>query len=221
MMENTQYPESIYIQTIGNGVVVEASPHGINGAFAQHGYRIGLKEGMNQASNNPLEGYSNLTKAVQDGVKVEWGRLDGLQAKCVNKHHGIVSTRLTLQEDSSGLLIHPDLSESDAWREEGEPLAYLLDESWLGNFGWSLWIEGSVPVEKVTADTLEPATCFLGKAPNRRGGQLFIRYDNRNHIPENRARVVPLDSGASLEASSVEVIEVYGIGTLDSMRDGN
>lgn len=164
--------------------------------------------------SDPLDGFSNLTQAIQDGVRIDYSRLDSKLAKIFHGEHGVLLTQLELQEDSSGLLIHPNLEEPDAWREEGGPLTDLLDESWLGNFGWSLWVEGDIPLNPPTVDELEPGTGFRGEYLN---GVCYdyVIYNDRG----GKKRAICLSTGVREDPTDIDVIEVYGVGTFEAPNE--
>lgn len=205
----------------------------------ERAYSTGYLDGMKaRKTTDPLDGFSNLTQSIKDGVRIDYSRLDSKLAKIFHDKHGVLFTKLELQEDSSGLLIHPNLEDPDAWREEGEPLAYLLDEAWVGTYGWSLWIEGEIPVKTLTADELEPGTCFKGRCMDEvRDCVFYIGHSYNLDDPEESGwvtaerRVIGVNlysklsrEGASTNpvnwlAEQVEVLEVYGIGTLQTTKD--
>lgn len=207
-MAKKNYPEEIYPGDMGIlGAKSRCTP---NISDIEYAYDLGKAHG--KEPSDPLDWFSNLTQAIQDGVRIDWERLDGIVVKCVHERHGIVSTRLELQEDSSGLLVHADLSEPYAWREEGEPLAYLIDESWIGSFDWSLWVEGEIPVKKRTADELEPGTCFKGRYESS-VSTYFTLIDN-----EGEKNAYHMTLGESFNPTDIEVLEVYGTGTLQANK---
>lgn len=206
------------------GHLLSARQRDIRHWHVERAYSAGYLDGMKvRNTTDPLVGFSNLTQAIHDGVRIDYSRLDSKLVKIFHGEHGVLLTRFELQEDSSGLLIHPNLEEPDAWREEGEPLAYLLDEAWVGNFGWSLWIEGEIPVKKCTADELEPGVCFFARY-NRNG--VIAKYSRAQVIkrPSSGKNVVICYNDTltkvinDFSPCDLEVIEVYGIGTFQAPK---
>lgn len=119
----------------------------------KHAFEAGKAE-----KTDPLDGYSNLTAAISAGEPIDYEKLDGLNVKCANPElrgelHG------TLERDPDCL---PDVC--GAWWGMGMDDAYLsaLVDAWHGIKGWTLYVEGDIPLIRKTADQLEPGYFFTG-----------------------------------------------------------
>lgn len=108
---------------------------------------------------DPLAGYSNLTTAISARELIDWGRLDGLKIRCVNPDVATLPGRLERNK------LRPADKPAGWWREGANNLyvtAFIY--SWTGSYGWTLWVEGEVPLRRKTADQLKVGTYFLGQA---------------------------------------------------------
>ena len=98
----------------------------------------------------PLTGYSNLTVAIKDNEPIDWEKLDGLKVQCDNPDVGTLEGELErrgrVESDSP-----------DGWWKGGMDYIYVnaLIEAWRGEDGWTLWVEGEIPLVRKTADQLE------------------------------------------------------------------
>lgn len=169
-------------------------------------YRAGLTCNIEQA--DPLAGYSNLTAAIKAGEPIDYEKLEGRFAKCV---HPELPTPFPI----GNLQVHHDssLSTPTGWRETIDSLGsvrrYVLMHSWWGEYDWSLWVEGDIPLRHKTADQLELGTYFLGKAHNDSSCLAYVgrplTSDTVNTIyyaPEMLKAITP--------ATEWEVLEEYG-----------
>lgn len=145
-----EYPEEIYKTRDGRLLTSTA------GACwgRRHAYEVGKAE---QA--DPLAGYSNLTTAIKAGEPIDWERLDGRKAKCVSSDG--VTVTYKLERDPAYLL---EVFEGWYTSDSARAWEVSLEESWNGETGWALWIEGEIPLVRKTADELEVGTYFLGQA---------------------------------------------------------
>lgn len=198
-MTEKDYPEEIYPEF--DGVLRGASIYDLERA-----YEIGLYHGKEQTDQ--LAGFSNLTQAIQDGTRIDWERLDGLKAKCV--HPELDTLTYKMERDKSR-----DLESHEGWW-----CPYSFQRAWVeaftcgwrGDKGWSLWIECEIPVKKRTAEELEPGICFHGELQGVEGS-FFIFINNFG-----TKRAYSLIHSDIFEPEKVEVVEVYGIGTLQSHK---
>ena len=109
---------------------------------------------------DPLEGYANLTAAIKAGDPIDWEQLNGRKVKCVNPE---------LRGEIHGKLVRNKKRPADkptGWWDGKMNSLYVLtfNQGWGGQRGWTLWIEGEIPLRRKTADQLEVGTYFLGKA---------------------------------------------------------
>lgn len=169
-------------------------------------YSVGYSDGMEaRKTTDPLDGFSNLTQAIHDGTRIDWEKLDGLEAKCVHPEMGTLTKKLVRNH-------HWDIDEVSAWHERHDHLwGAILNRAWPGTGGWSLWVEGEIPVKNRTADELEPGTCIRGY------------YYKHNPDDCEPMTVVLLREGKFVSyittndifpASEVNVVEEYGVGVL-------
>ncbi|MFW0169275.1 hypothetical protein [Rothia sp. P4278] len=158
-----------------------------------------------------MDGYSNLTQAIQDGVRIDWEQLDGRPAKCVHPEMGTLTQKMErIQND--------DPSNYLAWTNESIVWEWAFELAWQNASGWSLWVESEIPVELLTADELEPGTGFLGKDldSGTKGNWITYRVD----ADPIRAKLIDAKlQEIDAPADEIEVIEVYGIGTLQAPKE--
>lgn len=190
-MTEKKYPEEIYPKrkTEKTAFGFMESWHSSNLDY-ERAYDLGFRDGRFKErleASNPLAGWSNLTYAIQAGERIDWEKLDGLEAKCVHPELGVLTYKL--ERDGN----FPPAKYS-AWYKTGCPVIWLeaLIKSWLGLGGWSLWIKGELPIRKLTADQLEPGTCFLDIKGNShivyitpRGEKVaYARYGSHDKDPK-------------------------------------
>lgn len=230
-MSEKDYPEEIYpleVNTVGDVVRRTPNSHDLESA-----YDLGLSHGKEQT--DPLAGFSNLTQAIKDGVRIDWEQLDGRKAKCVHPELGVLTHEMLRYKKCSQ-------DNPGGWIGDESPALWsnAISASWRGHSNWSLWIEGEIPVEHRTADELELWTCFKGRCMGEvRDCVLYRLPPHYNEDPEDRDRItaelrvvgINLYSKLSCEGASpspvnwlaeqVEVIEVYGIGTFQTPKEEN
>lgn len=162
-----EYPEEIYQDGAACTLMSASQRQGWAGWGRRFAYRTGFDVGK-AARGNPLEGYSNLTEAIKAGEPIGWERLDGLRVQCVNPDVG--TSRGTLKREL-GL----SAQSSFGWWNTGADISYTtaLVRAWDGRDGWTLWLEGEVPLRRKTADQLPVGTYFMGEAP---GGEPDLVY---------------------------------------------
>lgn len=189
-MADIQYPEEIFKETHydENGCSLWS-----RGDYVKRAYRTGLEDGKKSAMSESLEGYSNLTEAISNGVDIDWPKLNGREAKCVHPEMGTLSHKLKRDPDvmvrSFAGWYKYDGSTSHIW-------VNALKESWDNTRGWSLWIEGEIPLKRKTAETLLPGTIFKGQENGIEprtyvvvlsedgGTQVIEKYSTRENINE-------------------------------------
>lgn len=159
-----EYPEEIY-RTLAGGLLTESQRSRAVAMWPRrHAYEVGYGKGMTRgmisqlSQPDPLAGYSNLTAAISAGEPIDWERLDGKRVQCVNPEvrgemHG------TLKQNGS---LEPYLP--GAWWDGFSNAAYInaLYDGWYGNDGWTLYVEGEIPLHRKTADQLEVGHFFTG-----------------------------------------------------------
>lgn len=196
-MSTHNYPMDIY-----------PKPTDLMNESVERAYSIGFNNGAKSVPELPSTFY-NLTKAIQDGANIDYDLLDGRAAKCVHEEIGILSHGLwrnpKVSERVAEGWIKNDCSVTDVW-------AYAIKRAWTGITGWSLWVEGEVPTKLQTAETLDPATGFYGCYGSTLS-RCFV-YLNR----EGKKRVYDVRFHRVHKPEHVEVIQVYGIGTLQATK---
>lgn len=85
--------------------------------------------------------WHNLTDAIELGKNIDWERLDGLRVKCEHKTMGAhIGTLERDEEDPADWPLGWTTSDNQDW--EG-----VLIDSWYGFEGWTLYIDGPVPLK--------------------------------------------------------------------------
>ena len=202
--ENTmKYPEEIYQNF--NGVPLSNNARDLGGAGwgRRHAYRLGY-EAVRDEKADPLEVYSNLTAAISAGDPIDWGKLDGLKTQCVNPElrgelHG------TLKRDPNCPIDRPV-----GWFGAGMDGAYIsaLRDAWDGVNGWTLWVEGDIPMRRKTADQLPVTTFFKGRRGGTNGAGSFMCVGEAKNGKFILSAIDFLIS--SVSAEEWEVLEEYG-----------
>ena len=133
-------------------------------SLIKHAFMAGKAE-----QTNPFEGFSNLTEAIKADEPIDWEKLDGKRVQCVNPDIGMLSGRL--ERDLDYL---PDIC--GAWWGMDMDDAYIsaLIDAWRGEDGWSLYIEGAIPLRRKTVDQLEVGTYFLGETREKKLAEVYI-----------------------------------------------
>lgn len=165
-------------------------------------YRAGLTCNIEQA--DPLAGYSNLTEAISAGEPIDWEELDGKKVQCVKP--GVGTLRGTLERDA---LIAAELPGA-WWSGTMDAYDIALRSGCCGENGWTLWVEGEIPLRRKTADQLPLGMCFEGEYHNSRielAQVIANGYGNRLVTDLAEKNI------GGYREEEVEVIEEYGIGT--------
>lgn len=150
------------------------------------------------------EGFSNLTEAIKAGDPIDYEKLDGMNVHCVNP-------------DAGGLhwkLVRNKLRPADipaGWRREDANNLHVTAfvYSWTDSYGWSLWVEGDIPLIRKTADQLELYTYFLGQV---KGDSPYLAYVGSPLATDTKSTIFYApDMLKSINPSADwEVIEEYG-----------
>lgn len=159
-MTVNKYPEEIYPKrkTEKTAFGIMESWHSTNLDY-ERAYDLGFRDGRFKErleASNPLAGWSNLTEAIQAGERIDWAKLDGLEAKCVHPQLGTLTHKLVRDQ--------PEPPNSWAgWGDTDSAISHwdtVFECAWLGSSGWALYIKGDLPLRKLTADQLESGTIF-------------------------------------------------------------
>lgn len=184
---------------------------------AERIYDLGFRDGRFKErleASNPLAGWSNLTEAIKDKARIDWERLDGVEAKCVHPELGTLTHKLERDEkyiiDSVVGWYKSDYN--SAWSRG-------LGSAWCGHDGWSLWVKGDLPLRKQTADELEPGTCFAARHNKGEYTQSYsyaqlVKADGQKPMVVCYSRYLT-DIFATIDPKEVEVIDIYGEGTFE------
>lgn len=146
--------------------------------------------------------YSNLTKAITEGQRIDWEALDGRAGAVTSEQNeGATSLEFTFYRDTNYPANTPEgATESDMPAVFGD----IISQAWKGEEGMTLWVEGALPLRPVMADTLPLGTCFL----DMEGHPCFLF---ENEMGEKKAR--SFYANVSRPAQAVEVQGAYGVGT--------
>lgn len=158
------------------------------------GYKAGKAE-----QSNPLAGYANLTAAILAGEPIDWERLDGREVQCVKS--GAETLKGKLERDN---LMPSDFA--SGWQVYGVGLVYIT--AWHGRDGWTLWVEGEIPLVRKTADQLEVGTYFLGNCRLVKEGVMYV--GRAEESVEKAIRFVPSMTVSQFGAEDWGVLEEYG-----------
>lgn len=219
MTEKKKYPEEIYkdAETGGEHFIPrfrETFEKAYDLGFRDRRFKERLE------ASNPLAGWSNLTEAIQDGERIDWDALDGIEAKCVHPEIGILTSKLDRDP------IELELEKAEAWFTNKADVAWgsALLQAWRCADGWSLWVKGDLPLRKRTADELEPGTCFRARF-KRNGTEHNYKYAQLvNVTPEKQVVICYSHQLVSIfnrhyAPGEVEAIEVYGIATFPAPKE--
>lgn len=218
MTEKKNYPESIYRNRKG-GMLPSYQRKGNGGWARRHAYDLGFYLGQHRErerleASNPLAGWSNLTEAIKAGERIDWERLDGTEAKCVHPELGTLTHRLERNDSYRA-------DKLSGWGKPGIPAGWMgaFVNAWGGDYGWSLWVKGDLPLRKLTADQLEPGTCFAARHNKGEYTQSYsyaqlVKADGQKPMVVCYSRYLT-DIFATIDPKEVEVIDIYGEGTFE------
>ena len=198
-----EYPEEIYATRDGGMLIpkLRSSTSSV-GWGRQHAHRLGYEAGKAEQPDH-LAGYSNLTVAIKDNEPIDWERLDGLNAKCINPGVGIVSGKLKRRESAES-------DSPNGWWKSGMDYIWVnaLTLAWNDEDGWTLWVEGEIPLIRKTADQLEVGTYFRGELPGYMEGEAYVGGEEFGI--GKRVHRSPSMIESTVPASEWVVIEEYG-----------
>ena len=172
-----KHPEEIYKDFNGKKLTDPERLWG-EGMYRRHAYDLGHEAGYakcladraDQADqSDPLDGYSNLTAAISAGEPIDYEKLDGLKVQCVNPDVG--ESRGVLKRDYECFVNHVD-----GWWVGGMDSSYVeaFCSAWDDRHGWTLWIEGEIPLRRKTADQLEVGTYFRGVCGDEKEWFMYV-----------------------------------------------
>ena len=163
----------------------------------QHAFEAGKAE-----RPDPLEGYSNLTAALEAGEPIDWEKLDGKKVQCDNPDVGTNRGELERRERVAS-------DSPDGWWKGG--MGYIwanaLTIAWNGEDGWTLWIEGDIPLVRKTADQLEVGTYFITSIESRKYLMYVGGWDSEVH---KTIHFAPAMGVSNTPASEWVVLEELG-----------
>lgn len=182
-----EYPEEIY----------QVFSDDMSGSGRRHAYKVGYEAGKAEQADS-LEGYSNLTEAIRTGKSIDWEKMKGVKVKCVNH---IIGT------------LRGELKRNTAWSENGVAGWYKRDmdpsyvnafvSAWGGEDGWTLWVEGDIPLIRKTADQLKVGTYFLGEIRETRTDEMYVGEEHGSKVvlytPHMGKTVFPTEEWVVLE----------------------
>lgn len=168
----------------------------------QHLIKHAFEAGKVEAAD-PLAGYSNLTAAISAGEPIDWERLDGLKVQCDNPDVGTLEGELERRESAES-------DSPNGWWKSGRDYIYVnaLTEAWCDEDGWTLWIEGDIPLVRKTADQLEVAHFFTGVLSGTTSESLMCVAGELGN--GKRVRYASDFMPSHHPANKWEVIEEYG-----------
>lgn len=211
-MTEKNYPEEIYkdAETGGEHFIPR-----FRETF-EKAYDLGYEHGQ-QTQGDTLVGWSNLTEAIKAGERIDWERLDGLEAKCVHPELGV----LTHKMERDQLCLADDYT---GWYKGDFPTGWseVFFCSWQDCAGWSLWVKGDLPLRKLTADQLALGTCF---AARRNKGEHTKSYSYAQLVKADGQKPMVVCYSryltgifATIDPKEVEVIDIYGEGTFEKPK---
>ncbi|HIY94964.1 MAG TPA: hypothetical protein H9821_04780 [Candidatus Rothia avicola] len=195
-----EYPVEIY-----------PKPNELIKASAERIYDRGYADG--QQAQRDLTGWSNLTEAIAAGERIDWERLDGVEAKCVHPELGTLTYKLKRFHRWPANTFY-------GWSSRGSIVwEWAFELAWKNSGGWSLWVKGDLPLRKLTADQLEPGTCFAARHNKGKYTQSYsyaqlVKADGQKPMVVCYSRYLT-DIFATIDPKEVEVIDIYGEGTFE------
>lgn len=204
-----EHPEEIY-KDINGKEMSESERLWGDGMNRRRAYDLGHEAGYAKCladTADPLEGYSNLTEAISAGEPIDYEKLEGRFAKCVHPE-------LPNPFPIGNLQVHneSELRTPTGWREPidsfGTVRRYALMHSWWGDYDWTLWVEGDIPMRRKTADQLPVTTFFKGRRVGTNGAGSFMRVGESKNGKFILSAINFLPSPVSAE--EWEVLEEYG-----------
>lgn len=193
-MTEKNYPEEIYKDAVYTNHVYQSDRIR---EFAEQAYDLGRAHAA-----DPLEGYSNLTAAIKEGVNIDWEKLARREIHMVNKDGlEINGYKMCIRDQgkldaSGGWFTNEAISGQRPWEFEW---------SWHGELGWTLWVKGEIPVKPKTADQLDLRTVFTGNCAGYPNSE-FVIVTGDDGLKMARMITLPLE----VCADEVEVLGTFG-----------
>ena len=177
--------------------ILEALEKGSINKATAIGQAVALGKKIAQAGTGD---WRNLTAAIAAGEPIDWEKLDGRKVRMSCE---MTSIEATLSRDDeflpSGTIAWSLSNDNDANHLWG-----FFNDAWNGRYGWTLWLDGEIPMRKQTADELPFGTVF--KSTNGWEclviGNGKVQFLDQKHLPYN------VGTGAEYEVS--EVLGMYG-----------
>ena len=183
-MSNNEYPLKDFSYFIANS--------GSDMAMLTKVYDLGKKHALADTGD-----WHNLTEAISAGEPIDFEKLDGQKVRITN---GQSSAESKIYRNEYYLIDRPTgwyCMFGDAFRD-----------AWKGSDGWTLWLDGEIPMKKQTANELEPGTEFYGvlktSEPEGVAPEAMLR---------TQAHVLHLDDYTISQTSPrhIEVVTVVGM----------
>ena len=201
-MGNNEYPEEIYICCENHGSLVDEIDYGGRQVkvMTEKAYDLGKKHAQADTGD-----WRNLTKAIADGEPIDWEKLDGRKMRMMHEDgRDIRGYKMCIRYQGK-------LDEIGGWITDKcisghRPVEFEL--AWAGGRGWTLWLDGEIPMRKQTADQLPFGTEFRGKQEGRTltGVSRYVR------VAGNSAQNLDRGLGSANEyARNITVYEVIGM----------
>lgn len=118
-----------------------------------------LRERLQEATTGAK--WFNLTEQIAAGANINWEQLDGVKARCVHDELGALTYKMERDEEYSA-------RKAIGWYFESSPVPWgeIFDFAWEGDFGWTLFIDRPVPLERKTAEEMPLGVEFKGNLGN-------------------------------------------------------
>ncbi|MEX3609750.1 hypothetical protein VVR12_01720 [Rothia sp. LK2588] len=165
--------------------------------------------------------WHGLTAAIKAGEPIDWEALDGRKAKCVHETMG------ELVYELERFKAHSTPTYAAAWCSARSSRVWwdALSRAWKGREGWTLYIDGPIPLKRKTADQLPLGMCFRGVVKDPIEGedadyprcQVLAQDNAETRVIAYRKDLWPMSMFT--EPSQLEVIKEYGIGTVKAGDD--
>ncbi|GAA1046073.1 hypothetical protein [Rothia amarae] len=184
-MSNNEYPEEIYICCENHGSLVDEIDYGGRQVkvMTEKAYDFGKKHALADTGD-----WHNLTGAIKAGEPIDFEKLDGQKVRITN---GQSSAESKIYRNEYYLIDRPTgwyCMFGDAFRD-----------AWKGSDGWTLWLDGEIPMKKQTAEQLPFGTSFK----DSHGHEYVVVAHGRVQALYGNCNVTP--------AKNIVVAEVVGM----------
>ena len=200
-MSNNEYPEEIYICCENHGSLVDEIDYGGRQVkvMTEKAYDLGKKHAQADTGD-----WNNLTKAIAAGEPIDFEKLDGRKVR-MSCETTSIEAKLSRDDEffpwgANAWNLSNDNDVNHLWG--------FFDDAWRGKYGWTLWLDGEIPMRKQTAKDLGKGTIFIATSDvwdekNIRlmklwSGCLFLEGSNRFET-------------CSVPSEQWEVVEVLGM----------